>query len=251
MAIKSSFSLATIFLYFVAIISCKPQSSNIIKNEDQSFEFPEYNGSYFLPFNWNGASEGSNIMNYLGKSNFSQYVKEVKFLGKKNIKDCGEFKAYKVLLEESKPGMFRGDKILLISTFDKKAYWLWFDEIIDLKIEENVNNVTLAGIDKFRSVGNLNILEFRKDTLFVVYETEFPVLRNREDDCIRYEEGTLKVTVKDLNSDGLSDLLFTGTELNYCNENEMIMNSPQKLTKIRKEVYTLRNINGYSWKLVE
>ncbi|MBL0081366.1 MAG: hypothetical protein IPP37_02485 [Saprospiraceae bacterium] len=90
-------------------------SSNLTPKSEERIQ----NYDFIVAFDWEGDFSNKNIRSNLLKTEYAKYMKDYYFTWNGAIQSIGNALVYKIELNGDQPGMYRGDKFLLIN-LDRK-----------------------------------------------------------------------------------------------------------------------------------
>lgn len=208
------------------------------------------NYDFIVAFDWVGDFSNNDVRSNLLKTEYAKYIKDFYFTWNGAIQSVGKALVYKIELNGDQPGMYRGDKLLLINIDRKKGYILWMDQFEPLKLNTKEASYFIGGRESYKKSGNYYIYATQHDTLFKIFESGIMVTNSRNDECKRYKGDHLKLTVRDVDKNGYNDITFEGLEYNYCKGlNEEILDIPIDSTFTR--IFYKTYYSGGNYKFVQ
>jgi hypothetical protein len=145
--------------------------------------------------------------------------------------------------------------ILLPCEYDKKnnfIYSITMQEIDYLQLQENTDQYYLSGEYVNREGrSKYYVLDLSPKRVKIKFMTQEDVYMNECSECASYvgNDHELKLSKKDINSDGYLDLLFTGTKHYYCVGGEMNCAMDKVKPVFREKIYNeyIYNTKKQTW----
>lgn len=144
-----------------------------------------------------------------------------------NVKNLGVVKIFPITFSDSLPEVAAKSAFLVADQSVKKAAMLYLDDLTPIKVRVDDEGFYLAGYYKVRSSGYFLVYKFSNGggrmalkKIFDSYEfgecpNGVPVI-NSSLDCISYDPFKLRLSNKDVDGDGVLDMVFSGRVNTYC-----------------------------------
>jgi len=225
----------------------------------------------FLTFDVSYIKKKDKINSYLAKSFPTDFDRikpnslSVSNIGKKiNLIGLGICEVYTIHFSAEVPEIVGTRAHLIYSDKIHKATILFLDTMISVKIKKRDTEFLIGGIYRNKGLGYFTLYKFmdgeNEQSFSQIFNTSdskwcrygVPVY-NSSLDCKCYDPFTLHLDNVDVNNDGLSDLIFSGSILTFCNGLEKGYGrkdrKPLQKEKIKIIFLTGEHGNDLYWKL--
>ncbi len=149
-------------------------------------------------------------------------IMTVKLVEKKNIKNFGLAKIYKIVLSDKLPEVFPKTNYFIVGERNNLGALFLLDSLVFIKTSNNDLSYLLAGVAKVKAFGYFKIYNFKvRDSFDEILNTlnccenGLPIFNNSLD-CISYSPAQFQFKNIDINHDGLLDIVFSGVVASYC-----------------------------------